>query len=799
MNLSGLKKHNQKTYPALPLERRLGLIFRQRLARGLSLFVFVIALVWFLDYSRVYVSGLSPRLLLGLLLILLALRLKLFALEVFAADSYYRSGPVLSDWSLALVLCDLRSDDVTGSLIARPLGWEVLLRAGLTHEAVQHFWQKRVGRVALEQIVLEAKSPDQPFSLSDLWRAIIAADRDFKQFLFEQGVTEADFLAAALWVARLAGEKLEARRWWSRAALGRIPGLAKDWSYGQAYKLGRYASLVAALPSSENEYSYNWAMVEKLEAALAREREDNVMLVGDDKERQTLILGLLARQIESGKVLPPLEHKRIMSFNVATFSAANSEKGKFEQALLEALDDAVHAGNLILVFPEFTTLARTAESVGSNLPELLSPYLASPHLQIIANATAGEFHQQWEPKTEVMAHFERLWLDEVGGSALWRILEDEAHRLELKRGLVFTWPALRAMAEGAERYLPEGLMPDAALDLMGDVVTAHATKQAIQKAEVEELIKNKTGIPLGTIDVDERAKLANLEQALHERIVGQNEAVNGLANALRRARAGINNPNRPIGTFLFLGPTGVGKTETTKALAQAYFGDESKIDRLDMSEYSSPEALDKLIGSFATKQTGVLAQRLREQPYGILLLDEFEKASDKVHNLFLQVLDEGYFSDAAGQRVSVRNHIIIATSNAGSDLIWQALSAGKDLLAEKPRIIDELVRQGIFKPELLNRFDGVILFHPLDAAAQKQVARLLLGKLAGRLRERGTDLRVTDELVDYLVEKGADIKFGARAMNRAIQDTIEQAVANKIVIEGLPPGRVISLSRADLL
>lgn len=800
MNLRGLQTNLRRTYPILPLEKFLPHRRRRFLSRLLGYLVVILAAAIVCGLWRPELLPWPPFYLVGAALVLLSLALALFLLDCWFFWLYFRSEGVLADLETAKLVAALTETDVTGSFLAAPLGAEIMLRAGVPTEAAGEFLRGRVGRLALAQLVVEPATPGLPLTPGDLARALVAADRELGDFLLRFGIQSDDLAATAEWLARRSAEDKIEERWWSREILGRIPGIAKDWSYGQAYHLERYATPLPALSPRAGQDRYRSVEVKKIEAVLAREREDNVMLIGDDHERKLEIVALLARMIEEGKIAPPLEHKQITLFNAATFSAGNDNKGDFEREFIRALNEAVHAGNRIVVFPEFTDLAQSAEKLGTNLAVLLETYLTSPDLQIIALSTTDEFHRVWEPRTELLARFEKVLLEDVAGVAALRVLEDEAVLIERSRGVWFTRPALQAIVSGAERYFPGGILPDAAIDLAFDLASQHRGSAApISREEVESLIKTKTGIPVGAIGSEEREKLVNLEQLLHERIIGQNEAITGVANALRRSRAGISNPNRPIGTFLFLGPTGVGKTETTKALAKAYFGDENKIDRLDMSEYSSPDALDKLIGSFSGGEPGVLTASMREHAYGILLLDEFEKASPKVHNLFLQILDEGFFSDMAGKRVSVRNHLIIATSNAGSDLIWQTLSSGADLLAAKPQIIDELVRQGIFKPELLNRFDGVILFHPLSSEALQQVARLMLNKLAERLRARGIILEVTDDLVAYLAEKGTDIKFGARAMNRAIQDTIEQAVANKIVIEGLKPGQKVSLSRADVL
>jgi ATP-dependent Clp protease ATP-binding subunit ClpA len=312
------------------------------------------------------------------------------------------------------------------------------------------------------------------------------------------------------------------------------------------------------------------------------------------------------------------------------------------------------------------------------------------------------------------------------------------------------------------------------------------------------MTETKTGVPTGEIAVAEKDKLLNLEKILHQRIIGQDEAVSAIASSLRRARSGIESKNRPLGSFLFLGPTGVGKTETTKALAEVFFGNENKIMRLDMSEYSGSDALSRLIGSFEGGKTGVLTSLLRENQYGVLLLDEFEKASRETHDLFLQILDEGIFSDMLGKKVNARNLIIIATSNAGSDVIWNFVKQQKDLAENKQAIIEAIIHNNVFRPELLNRFDGVILFHPLDEKMLKQVTTLMLERLAKRLQEKSLKLKITDELVNYLVKVGSDPAFGARPINRAIQDQVEEVIAKKLISGDILPGSEVILSEADL-
>ncbi len=268
---------------------------------------------------------------------------------------------------------------------------------------------------------------------------------------------------------------------------------------------------------------------------------------------------------------------------------------------------------------------------------------------------------------------------------------------------------------------------------------------------------------------------------------------------MRRARAGVRNPKKPIGSFLFLGPTGVGKTETAKSLAEVFFETEEHMVRFDMSEYSQGDALNRLIGGFESGRPGTLTMALKNFPYGVLLLDEFEKASKEVHDLFLQVLDEGFFSDMGGHKVSARNLIIIATSNAGSEIMYEAIEKGEALHGYKGYVVDTIIKNGLFRAELINRFDGVILFHPLENAHLRDIARIQLMGLAKRLKEeQGLELVVNDALINMLMKEGQDPAFGGRPMERAIKDKVEKLIADKLIRGDIKMGSMVELTEAEL-
>ncbi|MFA6552691.1 MAG: AAA family ATPase, partial [Candidatus Paceibacterota bacterium] len=431
---------------------------------------------------------------------------------------------------------------------------------------------------------------------------------------------------------------------------------------------------------------------------------------------------------------------------------------------------------------------------------ILDPFLASSRLQLVAFSSEDSYHSLLEKNEIVINRFDKILLKETDNVATLRDLEEKVEIKEGNEGVFFTFPAVLSIADSAQRYFGKGEKMDKISDFLSEIVPVvlNNGKKIVTKNDVLKMVEKKTGVPVGAFGKDEKEKLSNLENILHRRIVGQDEAVKAISGAMRRARAGIENPNRPMGSFLFLGPTGVGKTETTKALSETFFGSEENVLRFDMSEYSGGDALNKLIGSFEGGKPGALASKLRDKPYGVLLLDEFEKTTSEVMNLFLQILDEGFFSDMSGKRVNARNLIIIATSNAGSDMIWEIMQSGKNLADSKSDIVDGLVRNKIFKPELLNRFDGVVLFHPIVGDDLRKVAEMMLQKLQKRLAEKELELVINDKLIDYLMQFGSDPKFGARPMNRAIQDKIEQVIADKMIKGEIQAGTKIELSEEDL-
>ncbi|MFA5291312.1 MAG: AAA family ATPase, partial [Candidatus Paceibacterota bacterium] len=536
--------------------------------------------------------------------------------------------------------------------------------------------------------------------------------------------------------------------------------------------------------------------ISQIENILSKQKEANVFIVADSASERMDVVWHLARHIQDGTTPPALEHKRPVLFNTAVFLAHFKDKSALEIELLKILSEAGRAGNIILVFDNFAGLLQGTTALGTDFVSLVYPALTANNIQIIGLSSNDDFHHSLETNATLMTTFDRIFIRPLPEESIIHNLEQTVWQVEKKNHLFFTYPALLEIVRDANRYFTESDSGDKAVDLLVELIPWAKSRnyKIIGQTEVEEMVKTKTGIPIGELQPAERENLMALEKNLHARVIGQDEAILQVSNALRRARAGVRNAEKPIGSFLFLGPTGVGKTETSKALAEVMFGQESKMIRLDMSEYQTPDAVAKLIGSFSTGQPGILADLVRENPYGVLLLDEFEKTNPDVLDIFLQVLDEGFFSDKSGKRVSLRNLIIIATSNAGADLIWQMVRAGTKPQDKVDELINHVVEKGTFKPELLNRFDAVVVFHPLQPDELKQISRLMLGKLAKRLATQGVTLEINDVTVQAVAELGANEVFGARPMQRFIQDNIEQQVADAIIKGVIKSGSIVEFT-----
>ncbi|MBT5808325.1 ATP-dependent Clp protease ATP-binding subunit, partial [Candidatus Uhrbacteria bacterium] len=380
--------------------------------------------------------------------------------------------------------------------------------------------------------------------------------------------------------------------------------------------------------------------------------------------------------------------------------------------------------------------------------------------------------------------FQKVDINEPDETMAIRMLESKVGGIEYGQKVIFSYDAVEKAVQLSDRYMHEAYLPKKAI-MVASEAALYASKTKGQDAlvtgeDIAQIVTEKTGIKATSVKSDEKEVLLNLEEKMHGRVIGQDEAVKAVSAALRRARAELSSQDRPIATFLFLGPTGVGKTELAKTVAEAYFGDENSMIRLDMSEYQDQSSIHRMIGVPGSDTGGLLTEAVRKKPFSIILLDELEKAHPEILNVFLQVFDDGRLTDSGGRTIDFTNAIIVATSNAGTQYIQDAVARSEDIETIKTHLIEEELRE-IYRPEFLNRFDGVIVFKPLTLDEVGEIAKLMVKSVAKRLEPKGIGFRANDEAIAVLAEKGYDPKFGARPLRRVVQDEVDNAIANALL------------------
>ncbi|MEX1027421.1 MAG: ATP-dependent Clp protease ATP-binding subunit [Candidatus Paceibacterota bacterium] len=735
--------------------------------------------------------------LVGFTLLAASAWLVLFALDAYVFSYLFRELTASPRVTFELAEVVLRSDqhDLAAGFLVSSFGGRVWRRLGLLPYDLETFYADRRGTVSALTV------PTQRTVNGALYaKALYESDEDLKAFLFTRGVNDEVFAGAVDWVqTEITGWK-QRYRWWSVEHLREIPGIGKDWSFGTAYHLERYARAASSLVRVTGLLrEYYREEVDHLESVLSRGRSANAVLVGETGSGLRDAIAVFADRITRQIITPQLEHYRVYVLDTDLLIADHSSKEEFEETLVRIFDGALKTENIVIVIEHLPAFLTNAAQLGSNPANLLEGYFEDPRLHVIATSTPDAYYDRLSSDPRLKRWFDRVNMEHDDHVRITRLLEELAVARE-GRSLLVTYPAVQAVYESARRYLTGGVMPDVALDLLEEVISLARSKgqDRVTKRFVESVVEDKTGVPIGEADEGERKRLLNLEDILHQKIVGQDAAVSAVSDALRRSRSGVSSPDRPLGVFLFLGPTGVGKTETAKVLADTFFDSRDDIIRIDMSEYSEGDALSRLIGNVGAGMTGMLASAVNDNPYSVLLLDEFEKTTQDVHDLFLQIFDEGVFHDAYGNEVNCRNMIIIATSNAASDTIRSLVGGGEELAAHKHDIIDQLISTNAFRPELINRFDDVVLFHPLSKEDTAAVAERELAKLQIRLNKRGVSFEITQTLVEYLVEHGYDEQFGARAIRRIITGDIEKVISHKLLTGEIKKGDTAVISEEDL-
>ncbi|EKN69200.1 Class III stress response-related ATPase, ClpC [Neobacillus bataviensis LMG 21833] len=636
-----------------------------------------------------------------------------------------------------------------------------------------------------------------------------------------------------------------------------LDGLARDLT-----SIAREGSLDPVIGRSKE--------IQRVIEVLSRRTKNNPVLIGEPGVGKTAIAEGLAQQIVNNEVPEILRDKRVMTLDMGTVVAGTKYRGEFEDRLKKVMDEIRQAGNIILFIDELHTLIGAGGAEGAiDASNILKPSLARGELQCIGATTLDEYRKYIEKDAALERRFQPIRVDEPTAEESIQILEGLRDRYEAHHRVSITDEAIQAAVKLSDRYISDRFLPDKAIDLIDEAgskvrLRSYTTPPNLKELEVklDEVRKEKdsavqsqefekaaslrdteqrlreqleetkktwkekqgkennevtvediasvvsswTGVPVSKLAETETAKLLNLEEILHSRIIGQEEAVIAVSKAVRRARAGLKDPKRPIGSFVFLGPTGVGKTELARALAEAMFGDEDAMIRIDMSEYMEKHSTSRLVGSppgyVGYEEGGQLTEKVRRKPYSVILLDEIEKAHPDVFNILLQVLEDGRLTDSKGRTVDFRNTVLIMTSNVGAEQLKRNKYVGfniqdgqQDYKDMKGKVMEELKKA--FRPEFLNRIDEIIVFHALERKHLNEIVTLLSEQLIKRLKEQDISLELTDAAKEKISQEGYDPEYGARPLRRAIQKHIEDRLSEELLKGTLLTGQNVIIDVAQ--
>ncbi|MBO0995802.1 ATP-dependent protease ATP-binding subunit ClpC [Bacillus sp. SD088] len=613
--------------------------------------------------------------------------------------------------------------------------------------------------------------------------------------------------------------------------------------------------------------------IQRVIEVLSRRTKNNPVLIGEPGVGKTAIAEGLAQQIIQNEVPEILREKRVMTLDMGTVVAGTKYRGEFEDRLKKVMDEIRQAGNIILFIDELHTLIGAGGAEGAiDASNILKPSLARGELQCIGATTLDEYRKYIEKDAALERRFQPIQVDEPTTEESIQILAGLRDRYEAHHRVTITDEAIEAAVQLSDRYISDRFLPDKAIDLIDEAgskvrlrsyttppnlkelelkleTTRKEKDAAVQSQEFEkaaslrdteqrlreklektkktwkekqgqensevtmediaQVVSSWTGVPVSKIAATETEKLLKLEEILHSRVIGQEEAVKAVAKAVRRARAGLKDPKRPIGSFIFLGPTGVGKTELGRTLAEAMFGDEDAMIRIDMSEYMEKHSTSRLVGSppgyVGFEEGGQLTEKVRRKPYSVILLDEIEKAHPDVFNILLQVLEDGRLTDSKGRTVDFRNTVLILTSNVGAEALRRNKYVGfsiqdgeQDYKDMKGKVMEELKKA--FRPEFLNRIDEIIVFHALEKPQLKEIVTLLADQLVKRLAEQNMHLEITETAKDKIAEEGFDPEYGARPLKRAIQKIVEDRLSEELLKGAITPGQqiVVDVEKGEL-
>jgi ATP-dependent Clp protease ATP-binding subunit ClpC len=718
-------------------------------------------------------------------------------------------------WKRQLSVLPAKGTDLAGLLSVDVLA---RLKPGVTLQpqalwaALSDHWQARffANHLLLTPELIGQQLSTEPADLASAWQlavrlaqqnnspvielgfvvaGLLLSSQSLRQLLVQLKAQDSDIEAIANWLGRNLDETRLARR--------NFGGIGRDWAFGFTPLLDRFGHNLS-LSITSNGAHFGW--LTKSEGVIAIETAFNnlasaVVLIGPDGIGKSSSVYALAQRLIEGDTGRTLAYHQVISLNATDITSNARGPGDLEQIMLSLAGEASDAGHIILFFDNAQLFFGGGPGTFDATHILLSIVQARA-VPIILALAPGDYQRLRAQNQSLASLLTPVVLQELPESGVMRVLEDTAVSLENHHKVLVAYEALHEAYRLSGRYEQDEAYPGKAIKLLEQAVS-HSERSAVTAASVQKAIEQTRGVKAGTAVAAEADTLLHLEDKIHERMINQTHAVNVVSSALRRARAGVANPRRPIGSFLFLGPTGVGKTELAKAIAATYFGAESNMVRLDMSEYQQPEDVSRLLSN-GQQENRSLIMVVRQQPFSVILLDEIEKAHPNILNLLLQLLDEGQLTDTAGKTVSFKDCIIIVTSNAGAQTIRERVEQGQTLDSFQSQFTDELISSGQFKPELLNRFDEIVLFGPLQPAELLQVVALMLSEINQTLANQNITVELTQAAMQQIVATGYDPRLGARPMRRALQKAVEDTIAQKILRGETHPGDHVLLDAPDL-
>lgn len=601
--------------------------------------------------------------------------------------------------------------------------------------------------------------------------------------------TEEDLiLAARWWDRRQMGWKIAEQEKWS---LGR-PGIGWGLLFGYTPKLDKYSENLSLKQNFATHLIGRENEVRRMEKVINGGK--NILLVGDAGVGKMTVVYAFAEMAITGKLGRKLAYKKLVSLDYQTAMSEGIDRDLKKKVLSNLMREARAAGNIVLVMKDIFRITN-AEFEGNDYGDVIEKALEKNNLNIIAVSGRVEYERFLANDQRILKNFEVIEILPPNKDDAMAILMQAVNEVEMKSKIRFSIQALRQILDGSDRYITDIPFPEKVLELMDQVVISETgSDNWVTVDDVNRMLSEKTGISIGRLTEGEKEKLGNLEEIIEKELIGQRNAVDLIARSLRSRVAAVKDENKPIGSFLFLGPTGVGKTQTAKVLADVYYGSRKSILRFDMAEFGGREGLERLVGSVERNRPGILTSEIKNKPASLLLLDEIEKAPPEIFNLFLTMLDEGYINDASGNKVICHHLFVVATSNAGAKFVRQQVANGVKGEELQKSVIDFIQKEGLFSPEFLNRFDGVVVFEPIEGENLVKIAELMLRDLRENLLKKNINISFGLGLAEKVAKDGFDIEFGARPMRRVV-DLVIGDVLGKAIIEN----KILSGDKIELL